>query len=76
MQKCILADRLYVPEEYVNQQILDNFVYSLPAIQQLLGAEIPAVWPDETLFRPVKPRPPGAGDTRRPPAKRPPRRRR
>ena len=54
----------------------DNFVYSLPAIQQLLGAEIPAVWPDETLFRPVKPRPPGAGDTRRPPAKRPPRRRR
>lgn len=29
MQKCILADRLYVPEEYVNQQILDNFVYSL-----------------------------------------------
>ncbi len=54
----------------------DNFVYSLPAIQQLLGAEIPAVWPDETLFRPVKPRPPGAGDTRRPPARRPPRRRR
>ena len=38
----------------------DNFVYSLPAIEQLLGAKIPVGWADETLFKRVKPRPPGA----------------
>ncbi len=54
----------------------DNFVYSLPAIQQLLGAQIPVGWADESLFRPVKPRPPGTGEARRPAGKRPPRRRR
>jgi ATP-dependent RNA helicase RhlB len=35
----------------------ENFVYSLPAIQQLLGAEIPVGWADETLYRKVQPRP-------------------
>jgi len=42
----------------------DNFVYSLPAIEQLLGAKIPVGWPDETLFRPVKPREPGDAPAR------------
>lgn len=35
----------------------DNFVYSLPAIQKLLGFEIPVARPDDSLFLPVKPRP-------------------
>jgi ATP-dependent RNA helicase RhlB len=51
----------------------ENFVYSLPAIQQLLGAEIPVGWADEALFHKVKPRPRGEGEERR---SRPPRRRR
>jgi ATP-dependent RNA helicase RhlB len=38
----------------------DNFVYSLPAIEQLLGAKIPVGWADPSLFLPVKRRPPGA----------------
>jgi ATP-dependent RNA helicase RhlB len=35
----------------------ENFVYSLPAIQKLLGAEIPTKHPDDSLYLPVKPRP-------------------
>jgi ATP-dependent RNA helicase RhlB len=35
----------------------ENFVYSLPAIEKLLGAEIPVQHPDNTLFLPVQPRP-------------------
>lgn len=35
----------------------DNFVYSLPAIEKLLGFEIPVAHADDTLFLPVKPRP-------------------
>ena len=35
----------------------ENFVYSLPAIEKLLGAEIPAKHADNSLFLPVQPRP-------------------
>ena len=35
----------------------DNFVYSLPAIEKLLGADIPVQQPDNALFLPVQPRP-------------------
>ena len=35
----------------------ENFVYSLPAIEKLLGASIPVGFADDTLFVPVKPRP-------------------
>jgi ATP-dependent RNA helicase RhlB len=35
----------------------ENFVFSLPAIEKLLGAEIPAKHPDDSLFLPVQPRP-------------------
>jgi ATP-dependent RNA helicase RhlB len=38
----------------------ENFVYSLPAIEQLLGAPIPVAWAEDSLFAPVKPRPPQA----------------
>ena len=50
----------------------DNFVYSLPAIEQLLGAKIPVGWADQSLFLPVKRRPAGAASaaTSRPPARR------
>jgi ATP-dependent RNA helicase RhlB len=34
----------------------ENFVYSLPAIEKLLGARIPVCHADETLFLPVQPR--------------------
>lgn len=29
MQECILADRLYVPDEYVTQDMLDKFIYTV-----------------------------------------------
>ena len=48
----------------------DNFVYSLPAIEQLLGAKIPVGWADATLFRPVKRRPPGTAAPRPAPRRR------
>ena len=35
----------------------ENFVYSLPAIEKLLSAEIPAKHADNSLFLPVQPRP-------------------
>ncbi|HPC81888.1 MAG TPA: DEAD/DEAH box helicase [Thermoanaerobaculaceae bacterium] len=35
----------------------DNFVYSLPAIEKLLGFQIPVAHPDDSLFLPVKSRP-------------------
>ncbi len=35
----------------------EEFVYSLPAIEKLLGAAIPVQHPDDALFLPVKPRP-------------------
>jgi ATP-dependent RNA helicase RhlB len=35
----------------------DNFVYSLPAIEKLLGASIPVKHADDSLFQPVQPRP-------------------
>jgi ATP-dependent RNA helicase RhlB len=35
----------------------ENFVYSLPAIEKLLGAEIPVKQPDDSLFLQVQPRP-------------------
>jgi ATP-dependent RNA helicase RhlB len=35
----------------------ENFVYSLPAIEKLLGASIPVCHADEALFLPVQPRP-------------------
>jgi ATP-dependent RNA helicase RhlB len=35
----------------------ENFVYSLPAIEKLLGASIPAGFAEDSLFLPVKPRP-------------------
>jgi ATP-dependent RNA helicase RhlB len=35
----------------------ENFVYSLPAIEKLLGAGIPVKHADNTLFLPVQPRP-------------------
>ena len=35
----------------------ENFVYSLPAIEKLLSAEIPARHADNSLFLPVQPRP-------------------
>jgi ATP-dependent RNA helicase RhlB len=35
----------------------ENFVYSLPAIEKLLGASIPVAFADDTLYLPVKPRP-------------------
>jgi ATP-dependent RNA helicase RhlB len=35
----------------------ENFVYSLPAIEKLLGADIPVKHADNTLFLPVQPRP-------------------
>jgi ATP-dependent RNA helicase RhlB len=54
----------------------ENFVYSLPAIQQLLGAEIPVGWADESLYKRVKPRPHGSAEPRRTGPRRPPRRRR
>jgi ATP-dependent RNA helicase RhlB len=54
----------------------ENFVYSLPAIERLLGAPIPVRWAEDSLFR--KPKPARRGP--RPPAdegvKRRPRRRR
>jgi ATP-dependent RNA helicase RhlB len=65
----------------------ENFVYSLPAIEKLLGASIPVGHAENALFLPVKPRPrpqpqasPAPSDTpkrrrrrrRRPPAGAPP----
>jgi ATP-dependent RNA helicase RhlB len=46
----------------------ENFVYSLPAIEKLLGAHIPVAFAEEGMFLPVQraPRPPGT--SRRPPA--------
>jgi ATP-dependent RNA helicase RhlB len=35
----------------------ENFVYSLPSIEKLLGASIPVKHPDDSLFLPVQPRP-------------------
>ncbi|MBZ5587160.1 MAG: DEAD/DEAH box helicase [Acidobacteriia bacterium] len=35
----------------------ENFVYSLPAIEKLLGATIPVGFADDALFLPVQPRP-------------------
>jgi ATP-dependent RNA helicase RhlB len=37
----------------------DNFIYSLPAIEKLLGISIPTAFADDSLFMPVKPRPHG-----------------
>jgi ATP-dependent RNA helicase RhlB len=59
----------------------DNFVYSLPAIEKLLGAGIPVQHSDNALFLPVQPRPrpqspshprehAATGDTSEPRAKR------
>jgi ATP-dependent RNA helicase RhlB len=48
----------------------DNFVYSLPAIQQLLGIEIPVGWADQSLFLPVKRRPAGTAAPRTAPRRR------
>ena len=35
----------------------ENFVYSLPAIERLLGQSIPVAWADDSLFQPVLRRP-------------------
>lgn len=46
--------------------VCENFVYSLPAIERLLGAPIPVRWPDDGLFvKPVGEAPPRRRDSRR-----------
>ena len=42
----------------------ENFVYSLPAIEKLIGFSIPVTFADDTLFLPVTPRPRGQGQGR------------
>ncbi len=42
----------------------ENFVYSLPAIEKLLGASIPVAFADDNLYLPVKPRPHGESHDR------------
>ncbi len=34
----------------------EEYVYSLNAVQELIGMEIPVVWPDESLYYELKPR--------------------
>ena len=48
----------------------ENFVYSLPAIEQLLGAKIPVGWADQSLYLPVKRRPAGDAGSRPAPRRR------
>jgi ATP-dependent RNA helicase RhlB len=42
----------------------ENFVYSLPAIEKLLGISIPVAFADDSLYFPVKPRPHGEARSR------------
>ena len=42
----------------------ENFVYSLPGIEKLLGFSIPVAHPDDALFVKVKPRPRGEASER------------
>jgi ATP-dependent RNA helicase RhlB len=54
----------------------DDYVYSLDAVQEYIGYEIPVVFPPSELFYPVKPRPhhPSGSKKRRPQGSRTPRR--
>ncbi len=56
----------------------ENFVYSLPAIERLLGQSIPVAWADDSLFVPVLRRPVAspAPSARSPRQRRPSQRRR